>query len=57
MQHFTKQKRKGDVRLRGAGATDKRSKKIERVKKRNWRRSVCGGGEIAGYDTSKTSRW
>lgn len=44
MQHFTKQKRKGDVRLRGAGATDKRSKKIERVKKRNWRRSVCGGG-------------
>lgn len=56
MQHFTKQKRKGDVRLRGAGATDKRSKKIERVKKRNWRRSVWGGG-IAGYDTSKTSRW
>lgn len=46
MQHFTKQKRKGDVRLRGAGATDKRSKKIERVKKRNWRRSVCGGGEL-----------
>lgn len=57
MQHLTKEKRKGDVRLRGTGATDKRSKKIERVKKRNWRRSVCVWGGIAGYDTSKTSRW
>ena len=39
--------------IEGKGEKEEKKSKIKRVKGRN--RRECGG--IAGYDTSKTSRW